>query len=257
MAHCVDDVALLYGVLSGTRAANEPTAPRMVEASTWRTGHHGTDEHFDDVMSLLRDAGLDVGRRDAGLASPSDYDDELTVMLCELLDDMDEYLGQRPGEGVRSLADVVAFEDEHADDEQRYFGHEFFLRALSIGGCDSPSYRAARDRNLHWAEELCLSPVLEGYEVVLAPAYGPAWKSDLVNGDNAKFVTPSIMAAAVAGWPIISVPMGLVEGLPVGLTLTGRPHSEWQLLAAARQVEAILQRHGVVSTPTWRAANRG
>jgi len=104
---------------------------------------------------------------------------------------------------------------------------------------------------------LCLSPVLEGFDVVLAPAYGPAWKSDLVNGDNAKFVSPSIMAAAVAGWPIMSVPMGQVGGLPVGLTLAGRAHSEWQLLAAARQVEAVLSRHRLVSAPTWRAAARG
>jgi amidase len=65
------------------------------------------------------------------------------------------------------------------------------------------------------------------------------------------------MAAAVAGWPIISLPMGEVEDLPVGLTLVGRPHSEWTLLLVARQVEAVLQRHGVVSTPTWRATSRG
>ena len=100
-------------------------------------------------------------------------------------------------------------------------------------------------------------PALEGYDVVVSPAYGPAWKSDLVNGDNAKYVSASIMAAAVAGWPILAVPMGLVHGLPVGLTLVGRPHSEWTLLAAARQVEVVVQRHGEVSTPTWRAANRG
>lgn len=257
MARSVADVALLYGVLSGNRGGDRSVEPRMVEARSWRTGHRDTDRHFDDVMALLRAEGLDVGRRDAGLASPSDYDDELTVMLCELLDDMDAYLRQRPGEGVSSLADVVAFEDDHADVEQRYFGHEFFTRALAGGGCDTPTYRAARDRNLHWAQELCLSPVLEGYDVVVAPAYGPAWKSDLVNGDNAKFVSPSIMAAAVAGWPIISVPMGLVGGLPVGLTLAGRAHSEWVLLEAARRVEEVLSRHGVVSTPTWRAADRG
>ena len=257
MGRSVDDVALLYGVLSGRHASETPAAPRMVEAMTWRTGHRDTDRHFDEVMSLLRAEGLDIGRRDAGLASPTDYDDELTVMLSELLDDMDAYLGARPGEGVRSLADVVAFEDAHAESEQRYFGHEFFLRALASGGTDSATYRAARDRNLHWARELCLSPVLEGFDVVLAPAYGPAWKSDLVNGDNAKFVSPSIMAAAVAGWPIMSVPMGQVGGLPVGLTLAGRAHSEWQLLAAARQVEAVLSRHRLVSAPTWRAAARG
>lgn len=257
MARCVGDVARLYAVLSGNRGRDTPAWARVVEASTWRTGHHGTDAHFDGVMELLRGSGLDVGRRDAALPGPGDYDDELTVMLCELRDDMDAYLSARPGGGVKSLADVVAFEDQHADVEQRYFGHEFFLRALASGGCETPAYREARGRNVRWARDLCLLSVLEGYDVVLAPSYGPAWKSDLVNGDNAKFVSPSIMAAAVSGWPIMSVPMGLVEGLPVGLTLTGRPHGEWTLLSVARQVEAVLWRHGVVSTPTWRAAERG
>lgn len=255
MARCVDDLALLYGVLSGTHGA--PVAARLVEARTWRTGHGGTDQRFEEVMTLLRRHGLEIGQRDAGLPGTGEYDDELTVMLCELRDDMDAYLRQRPGEGVKSLADVVDFEDAHADVEQRYFGHEFFLRALTSGGCDTDDYRGARRRNLRWATDGCLLAVLEGYDVVLAPAYGPAWKSDLVNGDNAKFVSASIMAAAVAGWPIISLPMGEVEDLPVGLTLVGRPHSEWTLLLVARQVEAVLQRHGVVSTPTWRATSRG
>jgi len=257
MARNVGDVALLYAVLSASPEPQTPLTPRLVEASTWRTGHRDTDRHFEEIMALLRGDGLQVGRREAALASAGDYDDELTVMLCELVDDMGAYLSSRPGTAVRSLADIVAHEDEHRDVEQRYFGHEFFLRALSSGGSDTGAYRMARDRNLHWAQELCLSPVLEGYDVVVAPAYGPAWKSDLVNGDNAKFVSPSIMAAAVAGWPIMSVPMGQVQGLPVGLTLAGRAQSEWQLLAAARQVEEVLSRHEVVSTPTWRAAALG
>lgn len=258
MARCVEDLALLYGVLSGTHDTHDHSrTARVVDARTWRTGHGGTDRRFEDVMTLLRRHEFEIGQRDAALPGPGDYDDELTVMLCELRDDMNAYLSHRPGEGMKSLADVVDFEDVHADVEQRYFGHEFFSRALVSGGCDTDHYRGARRRNLRWATDACLLPVLEGYDVALAPAYGPAWKSDLVNGDNAKFVSPSIMAAAVAGWPIMSVPMGLVEGLPVGLTLVGRPHSEWTLLATAHRVEAVLQRHGVVSTPTWRGADRG
>jgi amidase len=65
------------------------------------------------------------------------------------------------------------------------------------------------------------------------------------------------MAAAVAGWPILTIPMGLVSGLPVGLTLVGRPQSEWTLLAAARQVQTFVAADFDVSAPTWRAPNRG
>jgi amidase len=235
-----------------------PVSPvTMVEAREWRTGHSATDALFDQVMTRLRDARLEVARGEGGLPSSIEYDDELTVMLSELLDDMDAYLARRPGDGVRSLADVVAYEDEHATLERRYFGHEFFLQALNTGGCASEAYLLARQRNQGWAIEQALGPVLVGFDVVVSPAYGPAWKSDLVNGDNAKYVSASIMAAAVAGWPILTLPMGLVEGLPVGLTFVGRPHSEWTLLEAARQVEAELQRYADVSTPTWREANRG
>jgi amidase len=256
MARNLDDLALLYGVLSGT-APSEPTGVTMVEASNWHCGHEATDALFDEVMDRLRASGVALERRGCTLPSPQDYDDELTVMLSELLDDLSEYLRSRPGEGVTSLAEVVAFEDEHRDVELRYFGHEFFLRALASGGCASENYQAARARNVEWATQDCLTPALEGVDVVLSPAYGPAWKSDLVNGDNAKFVSPAVMAAAVAGWPILTIPMGLVSGLPVGLTLVGRPQSEWTLLAAARQVQTFVAADFDVSAPTWRAPNRG
>jgi amidase len=170
---------------------------------------------------------------------------------------MGTYLRQRPGDGVQSLADVVAFEDQHAEREQRFFGHEFFERALTSGGCDTEAYRAARERNVRWAVDQCLTPVLGDDEVIVAPAYGPAWKSDLVNGDSAKYVSPSIMAAAVAGWPILTVPMGLIDGLPVGLTLVARPHQEWTLLALARDIEAVIGLDVASTRPTWRPPQRG
>ena len=256
MARSVADLALLYGAMVGEAPPATPEV-RFVEARAWRTGHGATDALFDTVMAGCRDAGVAIARGEGGLPSGIEYDDELTVMLCELLDEMNAYLALRPGEGVKSLAEVVSYEDEHAALEQRYFGHEFLLQSLATGGCATEAYELARQRNVGWAVEQALSPVLAGFDVVVSPAYGPAWKSDLVNGDNAKYVSASIMAAAVAGWPILTVPMGLVEGLPVGLTLVGRPHSEWQLLEAARQVGVVVQRHSEVSTPTWRAAIRG
>ncbi len=256
MARNVADLALLFGAMVG-ESVPSPHDLRWVEAGAWRTGHTGTDRLFDEVMERLRASGLEITRGQGGLPSAIEYEDELTVLLCELRDGMDAYLLQRPGEGVASLADVVAYEDAHAELEQRYFGHEFLVRAVASGGCATEAYALARQRNVGWAVENALGPLLAEHDVIISPAYGPAWKSDLVNGDNAKYVSASIMAAAVAGWPILTVPMGLVEGLPVGLTLVGRPHSEWTLLDAARQVEGELRRHSPVSTPTWRNADRG
>ncbi|NNN09864.1 MAG: amidase [Acidimicrobiaceae bacterium] len=256
MARDVADLALLYGAMVGETPPSLLEVS-MIEARVWRTGHVATDALFEVVMSQLRREGLAIAQGEGGLPSGVEYDDELTVMLCELVDDMNVYLAGRLGEGVKSLADVVAYEDENSQLEQRYFGHEFLVQAIGTGGCNTEAYQLARERNEGWARELALGKILADNNVVVSPAYGPAWKSDLVNGDNAKYVSASIMAAAVAGWPILTLPMGFVEGLPVGLTLAGRPHSEWTLLEAARQVEVVLRRHSDVSTPTWRAANRG
>jgi amidase len=256
MARSAQDLALLYGVLA-VSAESEVAPPALVESQNWRTGHLSTDQLFVDVMAELRAGELHVGRRECAVPGEAEHQDELTVMLCELLDGMNAYLASRPGEGVASLADVVAFEDEHREVEQSHFGHEFFERALSSGGCASEDYVAARARNVDWAIRQCLTPALEGYDVMVSPAYGPSWKSDLINGDHSIFASPSVMASAIAGWPILTVPMGLVDGLPVGLTLVGRPMSEWTLLAAARHIQGSVQRRSAAPTPTWRAPVRG
>ena len=256
MARCVADVALLYGAMvdESPRVAADV---RLVEARAWRTAHGATDALFDEVMSTLRRGGMEIAEGVGALPSFVEYDDQITVLLSELSDDLNRYLSARPGEGVKSLSDVVAYEDEHAAIEQRYFGHEFLVQALQSGGCDTEVYRLARQRNYDWAVERALSSLLAEGDVVVSPAYGPAWKSDLVNGDNAKFVSASIMAAAIAGWPILSLPMGLVEGLPVGLTLVARPHSEWTLLEVAERIEQKILGNIDSRQPAWRSPAQG
>ena len=257
LARNVQDLALLYGVLAGEEVPAPNPAIRLVESISWRTGHRETDQLFEVVMEHWRASGASIDQCVAALPGPEQFDDELTVLLGELVDGMDSYLKGRSGEGVHSLREVVMFEDENLESEQRYFGHEFFVRALASGGCASAEYRAARERNARWALEEVLNPALEGCDIIVAPAYGPAWKSDLVNGDNAKYSSASIMSAAVAGWPLLTVPMGLVHGLPVGLTLVGRPHSEWLLLQVAREVQELVTRYSPLPGPSWRVATRG
>ncbi|HEV2426889.1 MAG TPA: amidase family protein [Acidimicrobiales bacterium] len=252
MARSVADVAALFSVLSGRDP--EPVAEvRLVDAATYRTGHAATDALCDAVVAELGRAGASVTRRDVAEPSPEVHSDELTVLLAELVDDLSAYLAARPGEGVRSLADVVAFEDEHRDVEQPFFGHEHFLAALDTGGRAGERYPEARRRNLAWALETCLTPALDGADVLVAPSYGPAWKSDLTNGDSGT-ASPVTCPAAIAGWPIACVPVGLVDGLPVGLAIVGRPQSEWALLDVAARVERIV---GSLGAPMWRAPSRG
>ena len=112
----------------------------------------------------------------------------------------------------------------HPDVELPYFGDELLTQALGTGGRRGDAYVAARARNLAWAVSECLDPALEGADVLVAAAYGPAWKSDLVVGGHAGAVSSWVTTpAAIAGWPIMTVPAGLVHGLPVGLALVARP----------------------------------
>ncbi len=255
----VDDVARLFAVLSGQEPAS-PTGhrPTFVHAVSWRTGHDPTDRSVDEFVARLRTSGATVHEREVASPDQDVEDDELTVLLAELVDDLGEYLSRRPGDGVHSLADVMAFELAHPDTELAHFGHELFDQAVATGGRAGSAYGRARAANLHWAVDTCLEPALAGADVLIAPAYGPAWKSDLVVGGHADAVAScATLPAAVAGWPIASVPIGLVHGLPIGLALIARPGAEWVLLDAARRVEELVAASHPLPAPTWAGPRRG
>jgi amidase len=257
MGRNVDDVALLYGVLSQSAAPDSIPTPTFAVATTWRTGHPQTDRLFDDVVAFLRDGGLSIVDREAALPGEAEGNDEAAVLFAELFDDLSEYLAERPGEGVRSLFDVVAYEDEHRDLEQIYFEHENFLTSIMSGGRAGGLYAEARRRNLEWAVETCLTPALADVDLLIAPAFGPSWKSDLVVGGSPGPASPATTAPAIAGWPILSLPMGLIGGLPVGLAIVGRANSEWTILEGARRIERLVRQRGPLPPPSWLPASRG
>lgn len=255
MARTVDDVALLFGVLAKQEPPPRASTVTFAQAGTWRTGHAPTDTRFDEVVAALRAGGHRVHDRAPASPEAEQHGDELTVLLAELVDDLSAYLAERPGEGVRSLADVVAFEKDHADVELPFFGHDLFEQAVASGGRRGDAYGAARARNLEWATTT-LVEALEGADVLLAPAFGPAWKSDLATGGAPGPASCVTTAPAIAGWPIVSLPVGLIGGLPVGLGLIARPHDEWRLLDAARIVENIVG-SSVPARPSWTTPRRG
>src|SRR5665213_1686466 len=259
MGRTVADVARLFAVLSGQDPVLlEDRSPRFVHATTWRAEHTPTDRLVDGFVATLGRSGASVEGRPVATPGPEVVNDEFVVLLSELVDDLGAYLAARPGDGVRSLADVVAHEVAHAEDELPWFGHELFVQALATTGRSGDGYAAARARNIEWAVSTCLEPALEGADVLLAPAYGPAWKSDLVVGGHAAAVSSWVTTpAAIAGWPIMSVPIGLVHGLPVGLALIARPGDEWTLLAAAARVEALVAATDPLPRPRWRHPGRG
>jgi amidase len=163
---------------------------------------------------------------------------ELTVLYHEFHADLDAYLTERADPTVRSLADVIAFNRAHASEEMPHFGQERMEAAVDKGGLDEPEYRAARAECLRLSRTEGIDAVLDahGLDALVAVTGGPAWTRDLLNGDHD--LGSSSGPAAIAGYPAVTVPMGMVAGdLPVGITFTGRAFSDASLVAFAHAFE--------------------
>ena len=171
-------------------------------------------------------------------------DSELTVLLYELKADLNAYLAEyAPTAKVKTLADLIAFNEAHRNQEMGYFGQEHFINAQSKGDLNTAEYRDALANNHRYARAEGIDQVLQEHQLdaLVAPTGGTAWLTDFINGDayGSSFTSP----AAVAGYPHITVPAGLVRGLPVGLSFVGTAWTESALIAMAYAYEqASLQR---------------
>jgi amidase len=246
MARTVHDVAALYEVLTGVdhvleRVLRKTEGARVAVATNLTTGHPATDQLFLDVVDRARAAGMSLSDVVVVEADEAVGADELTVLLSEMFDDLTNFLQRRGGPGPSSLAECIDFENAHRDIELPFFGHEFFDQALASGGRAGEKYRDARARNVEWAVDQCLTPALSDCDFFIAPCYSPAWKNDLVlGGSGSAHWSQVTQAPAIAGWPIATVPMGTIDGLPVGLSIVGRPGSEAPMLAVAASFESLL-----------------
>jgi amidase len=264
LARSVADAALALEVLAGRTdllAALVPEAAaalRVGVVAAWLSGHAGTDALFEAAVAALT---AHVGAVLSVNVPPNDaqvHDDQTTVLVCEMRSDLDAYLAGRPGPGARSVADLVDFNRDHADAELAHFGQEYLEAAAGCAGRADEDYSGARERNVEFARDRCLGPAFEQADVLIAPAYQPAWKSDLVHGDQVSGGGAVCTPPAILGWPILTVPMGILDGLPVGLSLTGPAGSEDRLVAVGHALERAL---GLVGTealqPAWRPPVRG
>ena len=167
--------------------------------------------------------------------------DSFQVLLFELREEMDKYLSSIPpivgGETPRSLADLIAFNKANADTEMRWFGQGIF--EMAEGTTDRAAYEAARANAIHLAGEQGIDMLLAKHDVafLVAPTRGPAWMSDLVNGDNFNGSVGFGAPAAIAGYPHLTVPMGDIEDLPVGLSIIGGKWQDWEVLKAGAAYE--------------------
>jgi len=211
----------------------------------------GLDQVSEEALGLLSNCGATLVDH-LSLPSPGGDDDQLNVLSYELKVDLTAYLATRKPGGPRSLAELIAFNQQHADVELEWFGQELFERAEGTDGLDSPVYQAARLAALRAGRDGIDSLLRDNQlDALVTPSYSPAWAIDLVNGDHV--LGSSSSHAALAGYPLISVPSGLVAGLPVGITFHGTGRSDATLIRLAHAYEtARINADGPFPTPEFR-----
>jgi amidase len=260
MARTVRDAAILLGALAGTDPRDSMTSERPGKTELDYTKfldpdglrgarigvarkYFGSNDATDDLMNNLLDQMKQHG---AIIVDPADLDShgkfdgtEFTVLLYELKADLNAYLAGRPG-APQSLKEIIAFNEENKDKEMQFFGQDVFIRAEAKGPLTSKEYLDALEANHRLARKEGIDALMDQYhlDAIMAPTAGPTWVNDHATGDHS--VGGSSNAAAVAGYPDISLPAGFIFGLPVGISFFGRAWSEPTLLKIAYGFEQKL-----------------
>jgi len=279
MSRTVRDAALLLTAIAG----EDKSDPVTLEATRIKDYTEGLDSYSlqgvrigvmrgqlgnrEDVKAVFNTAVADLERAGAVVVditfepNAKMYGDSFTVLMFELREELGKYLASIPafkeGTTPRTLADIIAFNTAHSEEELRWFGQELF--ALAESTTDRAAYETARADAVRIAGKETLDKLLADNKVqfLIAPTRGPTWVSDLVNGDNFNgsigFGSPS----AIAGYPHLTVPMGAIEGLPVGLSILGAKWDDHAVLKAGAAYEKA--RTAKLPAPTfrpWRPAER-
>jgi amidase len=255
MTRSVRDAAMLFSGMVGSDPADAVTkdadrAKRDYAAglsADWLRGKRiavvrptmspDLERRFDAALAVLRAGGATLvtvkPERPPGLG-----DAEFTVLKAELKADLNSYLASTPAAvKTRTLADVIAFNTANAATEMPFFGQDTFIDAQKMGPLTDQSYKDARAKSLGGATGVLTAMLTEARaDVIVQPTYGAPWLSDPVHGDQSSGASASGLPA-IAGWPHLTVPMGLLDGLPVGLSFIGRPLSEATLFNAGYAFE--------------------
>jgi amidase len=216
--------ALKPGALKGAR----------IGVARFATGWHpGVDARFEAALAVLKREGAVLVDITKGADRRSIGENERKVLMTELKADMNAYLATTPPTvKTRTLADLIAFNKANAATEMGLFGQDQFETAEGTKGLADPEYITAREISLRLAGKDGIDKMLAeaNVDVIVAPTAPPAWFIDPVNGDQATFGGAGGLAA-VSGYPHLTVPMGALRGLPVGLSFIGPAWSEARLLA--------------------------
>ena len=270
MARTVADAAALLGAMAGADPADPATKDAAAKGrrdySTFLDANGLAGARIGVVRNRLfgnsaaadrlADAAIaDMKTRGAVIVDPANIptlgkfdDSEFDVLLYEFKADLNKYLAWLgPAAPVHSLKDVIAYNDAHHDQEMPYFAQEIMIQAEKKGPLTSAKYVAELAQDLRMSRALGIDAVMTKYKLdaLVAPTGGPAWLTDLVNGDGGTGSAPGpSTVAAVAGYPHITVPAGSFRGLPIGISFFGRAWSEPTLIKLAYAYEqATKHRH--------------
>jgi amidase len=259
MCRTVRDAAILLGVLTGVDTEDAATAASAGKSQTdyaqycdpnglkgARIGVARKYFGFNDAVDALMEEALDVIKRQgATLVDPADIetlgkfdDSELLVFMYELKADLNAYLARLgPSAPLRTLKGIIEFNDHNRQKEMPYFGQDLFVKAEGKGPLTEKAYLDALAKNHQLARIEGIDAIMDKHhlDALVAPTGGPAWLTDLINGDHS--AGGSSNAAAVAGYPNINVNAGSIFGLPVGISFFGRAWSEPSLIKLAYSFE--------------------
>ena len=257
MTRTVEDAAICLGALTGVDSSDSKTEASAGHSYTDYTQFLKTDglkgkriglytkplgKHFrvDTIMNqaieYLKSQGATVIQIDT--ISPVDVEGpSFQVLLYEFKDGLNKYFKSLgPSAPVKSLKELIELTKEDSI-EMHFFDHQLLVEAQEKGDLSSPEYKEALQTMLQNSRSNGIDRVMDKYhlDAIVAPTGAPAWKTDLVNGDN--FGLYSSSPAAIAGYPAISLPMGFVDGLPVNISFFGRAWSEPLLIEMAYAYE--------------------
>ena len=249
MARSVEDAAILLAAMAGSDTADPATAPADAHKADYVAALSGAslkgrrlgvlgyaalsprvNAVFADAVAKLKAAGAEVIEIDDFKPPETLQEQEMTVLMTELKADLDAYLASTPASvKTRTLADLIAF-NKATPREMVLFGQDLFEQAEATKGLGDPDYIKARADSQRAAGANGIDKLIAAHrlDALIAPSYGPAWRIDVANGDRGAGRSSTL--AAIAGYPHLTVPMGDVKGLPIGLSFIGPAWSEAKLL---------------------------
>jgi amidase len=192
---------------------------------------------MNDALDAMKNAGATL--IDVKFPTLQKFGDaEFEVLLYEFKADLEKYLVQRNAP-YKPLADLIRFNEENADREMPYFKQEIFEMAAKKGNLQTRAYRLALQKSKLLTQAQGIDQIMNQnkLDAISAPSNSPVWTTDLINGDCGSSYVSSSSLAAVAGYPNITVPAGMLKELPIGISFFGRAFSEPTLIKIAYAFE--------------------